>query len=452
MKPFLDWSSYRDAGLGDAYADIPKSGGNFARAVAVCINSRQCESNGRSVMCPSYRITGDSRLSTGGRVKLLKAALNSSKVRSNLANPALAEAMDLCVACKGCKRECEANVDMAMIKTEYLAQKYLRQRPPMRTRLFASLSETLHRHPWLRQLARKRNRYSLLSLLGEWTLGISHQRHVPQPSNETCLQQLAGQAPKALAEPSREVVLLIDTFTNNFSPETGLAAEKVLQRAGYQVHIAQAPQGERPLCCGRTHLANGLVAGARAEATRMLAVLLPHVLAGRRVIGLEPSCLLAIRDDYPFLGLAGEAGQVAQNTLLFEEFIAREIKGKRFSLKLSPVMTGDDPLLVHGHCHQKAAGALKALRKVLKSIPELRFELIDSSCCGGAGSFGLEKEHAAMSMQMAEHKLLPALRERPRARVLANGFSCQQQILAGLQRESLHLADLLLEASSDTVN
>lgn len=447
MKQFLDWSSYRDAGLGDAYADIPKSGGNFAKAVAVCINSRQCESEGKGVMCPSYRITGNPQLSTGGRVKLLKAALNSSEVGSSLADPALAEAMDLCVACKGCRRECESNVDMAMIKTEYLAQKYQRQRPSLRTRLFADLSQNLYRFPLLRRLTRMRNRNRVLALLGERTLGIDHQRPLPQARKTTFLQQLPEHTPASGGECLEEVVLLIDTFTDNFSPDTGAAAQKVLERAGYRVHIARAPKGERPLCCGRTHLANGLVTAARVEAMRMLAVLIPHVLAGRRVVGLEPSCLLAVREDYAFLGLGPEAAKVAANSLLLEEFIAREISRKRFRLKLSAVHTGGEALLVHGHCHQKAAGAVKAMRKVLKTIPELRFEIIESSCCGGAGSFGIEKEHAGFSMQMAELTLLPTLRERPQARVLANGFSCQQQIHAGSRRESLHLAELLLEAS-----
>lgn len=452
MKQFLDWSTYRDAGLGDAYADIPRTGGNFARAISVCINSQRCESEDRGLMCPSYRVAGDTNLSTGGRVRLLKAALNTSKVRTSLAAAEVAEAMDLCVACKGCKRECENGVDMAMIKIEYLAQQYIRHKPSVRTRLFANLSSLLHRHPVFRPLTRLRNRYGVLARLAEMTLGIAHRRAIPQPVEKTCLQQLREQPAKPVDEGRDEVVLLIDTFTNNFSPRTGEAAKRVLDMAGYRVHIAMAPEGERPLCCGRTHLANGLVAQAKTEALRMLEVLVPHVLAGRRIVGLEPACLLAIRDDYTFLGLGQEAKRVAQQALLFEEFVAREISSKRFSLELWPVNTGEQPLLVHGHCHQKAVGAMKAMRKVLKAIPELKFELIESSCCGGAGSFGIEAEHADMSTRMAELSLLPALRKKPHAPILANGFSCQQQIREGTQRNAIHLAELLLQASGGGIN
>ncbi len=452
MKSYLDWSSYCDAGLGDAYADIPKSGGNFAKAVSVCINSRQCESDGKGVMCPSYRISSNPALSPGGRVRLLKAALNSDHVDNSLTSAEIAEAMELCVACKGCKRECENSVDMAMIKVEYLAQQNAHTKPSLRTRLIGQLSEQLHRYPLARPLARLRNGSRLIARLGEWLFAISRKRSVPQPLEKTCLELIEEYGDRPVKSPIDEVVLLIDTFTNNFSPNTGLAAKQVLERAGYRVHIAQAPTEERPLCCGRTHLANGLVEQAKAEAMRMLEALIPHAMAGRRIIGLEPSCLLAIRDDYAFLGLGDEAKHLANQALLFEEFIAREISSKRFKLELLPVNTGEQPLLVHGHCHQKAVGAMKSMRKVLKAIPGLKFELIEASCCGGAGSFSIEKEHAEMAMQMAELSLLPVLREKPKAPILANGFSCQQQIREGVQRDSMHLADLLLQASAGSPN
>ena len=449
MKSYLDWSSYRDAGLGDAYADIPKTGGNFAKAVSICINSRQCESDGKGVMCPSYRVSSNPNLSPGGRVRLLKAALNSDDAGTSLTSAEIAEAMDLCVACKGCKRECENSVDMAMIKVEYLAQQNARKKPSMRTRLIGRLSEHLHSFSLARALVKLRYRSTLIAQLGEWLLDISHKRSVPQPIKHTCLELLRQSEDPKTESPIDEVVLLIDTFTNNFCPSTGIAAKKVLERAGYRVHIAQAPEDERPLCCGRTHLANGLVDQARTEAKRMLEVLAPHAQAGRRIIGLEPSCLLAIRDDYNFLDLGDSAKSVASQALLFEEFIAREISKKRFQLELNSINTSGEKLLVHGHCHQKAVGAMKSMRKVLKIIPELDFELIEASCCGGAGSFSIEKEHTDIAMQMGELSLFPLLREKPHAPILANGFSCQQQIQEGVERESMHLAELLLQACGE---
>lgn len=452
MKHVLDWSAYRNAGVGDAYADIPKTGGDFARAVSVCINSRQCESLDKGVMCPSYRVTQDPLLSTGGRVRLLKAALNATDDgEPPLDEAELAAAMDLCVGCKGCKRECENEVDMAMIKVEYLAQRYRRQPPSLRTRLLGDVSRQLNTRPLFKRLPRLRNRLPLLARLGEWWLGLSAARGLPEPVARP-FNQRSPETPVGADSSPRlgEVVLLIDTFTDHFAPENAEAAIAVLERAGYGVVIARpgddTPEPERPLCCGRTLIAHGLVEEAKHEARRMLSVLLPHVQAGRTVVGLEPACLLAIRDDYRFLGLGEAAERVAAKAILFEEFIAREISAKRFQPELKPLDTGGQPLLVHGHCHQKAVGAMKSMRKVLKAIPALEFTLIDSTCCGMAGSFGIEKEHAAMAMQMAERSLLPALREKPAARVVANGFSCRHQIREGVDRPAVHIACLLREA------
>lgn len=451
MKHVFDWSSYQDAGVGDAYADIPKTGGDFARAISVCINSRQCEAKQqdapKGLMCPSYRVTHDKHLSTGGRVSLLKAALNDEQGESALLDDSLAQAMALCVACKGCKRECENEVDMAMIKAEYLAQRHKHQGASLRTRLLANISKNLYHYSFLKSLLRLRNKQPAFAKLTEIAFGISAQRQIPEPVTQAFSQRKSEHASE---ESHTEVVLLIDTFTNNFAPENAEAAIAVLNRAGYKV-ITTQPSGikketDRPLCCGRTHIANGLVEQAKLEAKRMLSVLLPHVEAGRKIIGLEPACLLAIRDDYKFLGLGEQANKVAAQAILFEEFIAREKAAKRFNLELRPVDTNGQALLVHGHCHQKAVGAMKSMRKVLKLIPGLNFQFIDASCCGMAGSFGIEKEHADIAMQMAELSLLPTLREQPQARIVANGFSCQHQIKEGVGRPSLHIARFLQEA------
>jgi len=452
FNPILDWSSYQDAGIGDAYADIPRHGDNFAKAVAVCINSRRCEAEFKGVMCPSYRILHDSLYSTGGRVHLLKAALNTETDDIPFADSKLAMAMDLCVACKGCKRECENEVDMAMIKVEYLAQLLTQKKPSLRTRLLANLSRQLQFRKGIRIVLMLRNRLPLLAKLGELVFGLSAQRTLPEPVSTAYLQRPV-KFPRDEASTNTntlfhsEVVLLIDTFTNHFTPENAEAAIRVRTRAGYRVITTQTnADRDRPLCCGRTHIAHGLVDEARKEAQRMLAVLLPHVEAGLPIIGLEPACLLAIRDDYKFLGLGAAANKVASHAILFEEFIAREIAAKRFDLKFNRMKDESQPLLVHGHCHQKAVGAMKSMRKVLKQIPDLQFEFIESSCCGMAGSFGIEKEHAEVAMQMAEQSLLPAIYQQPKARILANGFSCRHQIREGANRPAMHIAQLLNEA------
>jgi len=426
--------------MGDAYADIPKSGGNFAKAVSVCINARQCERTEKGVMCPSYRVTGDAHHSTGGRVRLLKQLLNHELP---LDDRALAETMDLCLACKGCKRECENAVDMAMIKIEYLAQRYQISAPSLRTRLLASMPWLLAHMPLIKPLIALRNRQPWLAGLGESLFGISSKARLPEPvpafNPEESTQHHSETNP---AHP--EVALLVDSFSRHFAPEHITAARRVLQQAGYGVFIVESSQQQAPLCCGRTQLAHGLVDAAKKNAVAMIAALLPHVQAGRTVIGLEPACLLAVRDDYRFLGLGDDAAKVADAALLFEEFIARETMAGRFTLKFRPV-EDDKPILVHGHCHQKAVGAMKSMRRVLKLIPGLKFELIDATCCGMAGSFGIEKEHTEAAVAMAEQGLLPALRAKPDAKIIANGFSCRHQIDACEQRPSTHLAMLLAQ-------
>jgi Fe-S oxidoreductase len=368
MKTFLDWSAYKDAGMGDAYADIPKTGGDFAKAVAVCINSGLCRTHSKGVMCPSYRVSGVDGHSTGGRVKMLKAALNGELGALPFADPELAEAMDLCVSCKGCKRECENEVDMAAIKIEYLAQRQAQTGPSLRTRLFAGLPRFLHRWPWLKGLPALRNRQPWLAALGEKALGISARRRLPEPATH------AFRAPEhgAAGEIAREVVLFVDTFTLHFEPDIAAAALAVLNAAGYRAIVAGAAADDaeagRPLCCGRTWLAHGLVADARREASRVLAALLPHADAGRPIVGLEPACILSLRDEHTMLGLGEPALKLAQRILLFEEFIAKEHTAKAFALEFKPA-AGTTPVLVHGHCHQKAVGAMKSMRKVLKLVP-----------------------------------------------------------------------------------
>ncbi len=444
MKTYLDWSAYKESGMGDAYADIPKQGGDFAKAVAVCINSRQCETKGKGVMCPSYRVSDNPQLSTGGRVRLLKALLNGELP---LDDAELAEAMELCLGCKGCKRECENSVDMAQIKIEYLAQRYATKTPSLRTRLFAHTPRWLHRLPWLKNLVRWRNRFSLLAWLGDLIIGVTASRRLPEAAEKAFTVQNTSSATD-----TQEVVLFIDTFSHHYDPQIAEAAVTVLNRAGYRIIVA-APDAEtsepqRPLCCGRSYLAHGMVQEARAEAERTLRILKPYAEAGLSIVGLEPACLLAIRDDYRAMHLGDAAETVAAQAILFEEFIVREEKAGRFKLKLKPLSL-TDKLLVHGHCHQKAVGAMKSMRRVLKLIPELEFELIEASCCGMGGSFGLESEHAEMATAMAEDSLLPTIRANANSPLLANGFSCREQIVEGSGRRPKHLAELLCESSED---
>lgn len=440
IKTRLDWSAYDSYGAGDAYAQIPARGGAYGKAAAVCIGNRQCQRDEKGVMCPSFRVTQDAKHSTQHRAATLRAALDGEYGAQPFIGPNLAEAMELCVGCKGCKRECPNGVDMALLRTEVLAQRWMGLgRVPLRERLFAYMPHFamhLRRLDWLGAV---RERIPLAAKVLQHWLGISARRSLPRASAKDFLSSLPQAAP--VRENAREVVLLVDTFSNHFDPQIAGAALEVLQAAGYVVHIARAADGERPLCCGRTFLSNGLVAEARAEAMRMLDALWPFADLGLPIIGLEPSCLLMLRDEYHALGLGERVLTIAKSALLLEEFLAREHDAKRLALQFKPVA---EKVLVHGHCHQKAFGAMKAMRKVLGLVPELQLEFIESSCCGMAGSFGMEAEHYDVSMQMGELALFPQVRAAAAdTLVIANGTSCRHQIRDGAVRESQHLAQVL---------
>ena len=281
--------------MGDAYADIPRTGGDLARAVLVCINSHQCESKQKGVMCPSFHVTDEAALSTGGRIRLLKATLNGGLGESPFTDPMLAEAMNLCVACKGCKRECENEVDMAMIKIEYLAQQYQQIKPRLRTRILANLSANLQYIGCFRYFPKIRNRFRLLARLSEVFLGLSARRNLPELPRHSFEKRLAKQSSGRINNLQTdamvgEVVLLLDTFTNNFNPENAEAAIRVLNRAGYRVHFAKADEEQadtrHPLCCGRTQLANGLVEAAKQNARKMIIALLPYCRMSSQVVRL----------------------------------------------------------------------------------------------------------------------------------------------------------------------
>ena len=237
----------------------------------------------------------------------------------------------------------------------------------------------------------------------------------------------------------REVALLVDTFNRYFEPENAYAAIRVLQAAGYRVQVAQPQHGGRPLCCGRTFLSAGLVDEARVEAKRVVAALAPWVARGIPVLGLEPSCLLTLRDEYGVLLPGTEA--LANSAFLLEEFLASEAEAGRLKLNLKPIAA---TALLHGHCHQKAFGAMGAVESALRLIPGLKVDTVESSCCGMAGSFGYEAEHYEISMKMGEANLLPAVRKAaPDALIVADGTSCRHQIAHGAKRQAMHVVRAL---------
>ncbi|HVC56100.1 MAG TPA: FAD-linked oxidase C-terminal domain-containing protein, partial [Stellaceae bacterium] len=421
----LDWSDW----------------GSFASAVEMCNNNGACRKSDPGVMCPSYRATGDEQHLTRGRANSLRLALSGQLGADALVSPEMRDTMALCVSCKGCKRECPTGVDMARMKIEFLHHYNKRHGSSLRDRLVAYLPRYAPYAARLAPLLNLRNRMKLLAGLGERLLGLSARRQLPQWASSP----YRGSTDTGPAG-GRNVVLLVDTFNRYFEPENAWAAERVLARAGYRVTTPEPAVG-RPLCCGRTFLAAGLIDEAKAEARRTLAALLPAIKAGTPIIGLEPACLLTLRDEFPAMLPGADSTALATHAQLFEEFVASERAAGRFALPLA-AMPGQSALL-HGHCHQKAFGTVAAAADALRLIPELTVETFDSTCCGMAGSFGLEAEHYDVSMRIGELGVLPKMRDAaPDTLIAACGTSCRHQIAEGAGRAARHIVRILDDAST----
>jgi FAD/FMN-containing dehydrogenase/Fe-S oxidoreductase len=418
----LDWSEW----------------GGFAAAAEMCNNNGACRARDAGVMCPSFQATGDEQHLTRGRANTLRLALTGQLGPDALISDEMRETMEFCISCKGCKRECPTGVDMARMKIEFLHH-YRRRHPlTVRDRLVAYLPRYAAPAARVAPLMNLRNRLPPLARFGERRFGLSAHRKLPNWSARPYRGASSGSGP--------EVVLLVDTFNRYFEPENARAAERVLLRAGYRV-LSPEPARWRPLCCGRTFLSGGLVDEARAEAQRMLDALASHVAAGTPIVGLEPSCLLTLRDEFSAMLPGAQTRALAERAQLFEEFVESERAAGRFELTLSP-MEGRTALL-HGHCHQKAFGTVGAAVKALQLIPSLAVETFASTCCGMAGSFGYEAEHYEMSLKIGELGALPRMRAAPSDTLLAaNGTSCRHQIADVLGRQAWHLVRILDDASA----
>ena len=362
---------------------------------------------------------------------------------------AVHEAMDLCVGCKGCKRDCPTGVDMAKMKVEFLHHYKAKHGYSFKDKLIAYLPDYA---PWASRFApllNLRDRIPGLAALSEKLLGLSRRRTLPQWKtrnffNSGLDKKTFGATREEVLAASKPVVLFVDTFNGYFESDNATSALKVLQAAGYTAHVATKTIADgKALCCGRTYLASGMVDEAKAKARELVAALLPFAENGIAIVGLEPSCLLTLRDEMLVMGLGEEAQTISRHALLLEEFLAHEAAAGKLETLKAALKPTTQTILLHGHCHQKAFGAVSPIIDVLKLIPGAKAELIESSCCGMAGSFGYEASHYDVSMQMAELSLLPAVRQQPDAIVVADGTSCRHQIRDGAQREAIHVAVLL---------
>jgi Fe-S oxidoreductase len=421
----FDWSAYSG------------SGGGFQGAVEMCNNNGACRALKGGVMCPSFRVTRDERDVTRGRANTLRLAITGQLGPDALTSDDMAETLKLCVSCKACRRECPTGVDMARMKIEVLRARAEKNGLSLHDRIvgylprYAPYAARLH---WLLNL---RDVVPGAAMLSEAMAGFSARRSLPKWRADTFDEASAAQG----GGEKGDVVLFADTFNRYFERENIDAAVAVLTAAGYHVRFAMPDDDGRPLCCGRTFLSIGKVDEARREAERTLAALAPYVARGVPVIGLEPSCLFSFRDEIPSLVKSDVAHRVADDALLFEEFLAREAKAGKFALDLAPMKKR---ALLHGHCHQKSFDTMTAVEATLRLIPELAVETVESSCCGMAGSFGYRAETIEVSRAMGELSLLPAVRKAPDdALIVTDGTSCRHQIHDGAGREAIHVARVL---------
>ena len=410
--------------------------GGFSGAVEMCNNNGACRKTDSGVMCPSYRVTKNEKDLVRGRANTLRLALSGQLGSDALTANEMLETMRLCVGCKACQNECPTSVDMAKMKSEVLYQRIQRFGSSLRDKLIAYLP---HYAPWLRKapwIGNLRDQIPGLPWLSEKIIGLSKDRKLPRWDS-------AYQEPPTEASTNRPAVILFgDTFNRSFETKNLYAARKVLEAMGYQV-IEPKPD-KRPVCCGRTFLASGMIDRAKKEATRFVATLEPYVRQGIPIVGLEPSCLLTLRDEFSVLLDAATADFIAKHAFLFEEFIENELAAGRAKLNLSTAKCSE--VLVHGHCHQKAARVMRPVEALLKRIPGLDVTMINSSCCGMAGHFGYQKETFSESIAMAELDLAPAIRNASEStRIIADGTSCRHQIADTTSREAEHVAIILAE-------
>jgi FAD/FMN-containing dehydrogenase/Fe-S oxidoreductase len=405
----------------------PGDDARFSRAVLRCVGVGKCRREEGGVMCPSYRVTREEKHSTRGRARLLFEMLSGQVITEGWWSREVREALDLCLACKGCRTECPAGVDMATYKAEFLHHHY-------RGRLRPRAAYAMGLIPWWARIASLApGMANGFSELLKRAAGIAPQRTLPTFAQRTFRDWFAARERRAEGV---RLLLWPDTFTNFLQPEIGQAAVEVLEAAGFRVEIPR-----KILCCGRPLYDFGMLDLARRQLRRVLDALRPEIAAGVPVVGLEPSCVAVFRDELV--------------NLFPEDETARRLSAQTFTLSELLLRAGFEPpkieakAIVQAHCHHSAVMGLDADRALLGRLG-VDFQILDSGCCGMAGAFGFERDHYEVSVACGERVLLPAVRESdPETLILADGFSCREQIAQATGRKALHLAQVVRKAVSD---
>jgi FAD/FMN-containing dehydrogenase/Fe-S oxidoreductase len=427
-------SNLREVPGPDRYVSRIAFPGGMRAAADRCMNIGLCRKTASGVMCPSYMATLDEEHSTRGRAGALVKALSMSDPRAALGDERLHEILDLCLECKACKSECPLGVDMASLKTEALAAHHEQHGVPLRSRMFGSVRALNRMGSAAAPVANLLGGVRPARRLAERWLGVAAARPLPRFERDNLARWHARRPAAAAAGDQGELVFLGDSFTSFTEPAVARAAIELLEAAGWTVRL------ETGACCGRASLSKGLV----DQAARRARHLAGRVAGHGPIVGVEPSCLLTLRDDYPAL-LPGDprAQAIAAASTLPEELLLQAIADGR--LALGPV--AGKRILFHGHCHQKAVTGTAATVALLRAIPGAEVTEVDAGCCGMAGSFGFEAEHYDLSLRIGELRLFPAVRAEPADTIIAaSGVSCRQQIAHGTGREARHPLEIVRSA------
>ncbi len=414
--------------------------GGFDRAVEMCNGAGICRKRTTETMCPSFMVTRDETHSTRGRANALRAAMSGHLPVTEITSQRMYDVMDLCIECKACKAECPSSVDMAKIKFEFLARYHDQHGIPLRSRLFSDIFRISRwSSGFLAPVANFGLKNKLVRKGMEKTVGISAKRTLPSFTREPFTQWFKNRPPKENNKGSNPMVLFIDPFNNYNYPEVAIAATELLEAAGFEVLVVNVPDDGRP------SISKGLVNKARTAARDCVGRLAPYAEKDIPIVGLEPSSLLTFRDEYLYL-LPGDprAQKVSDHAFTFEEFLFEKAQNKDLALKFT-----DKPahILLHGHCHQKSLVGTGPSKSILTLPENYTVTEVDSGCCGMAGSFGYEVEHYEISMEMAERRLLPSVRQTTNDTIIvAAGVSCRQQIKHGSGRQAYHPAEVLRNA------
>jgi len=406
--------------------------GGLAGAALKCVGIGKCRKTEAGVMCPSYMATREEVHSTRGRARILFEALTTDLLPEGFADPALREALDLCLSCKGCKAECPSSVDMAAYRAEFFSNYYRSHRRPLSSAFFGRMNQVARIASYAPSLANALSHAPVLQELAKKALAIHPERTLPRFARRTFRSWF--QRRTAPGANMREVVLFPDTFNNFFEPHVAIAAVEVLERAGFRVIVPR-----EQLCCGRPLYDQGMLDVAKARLSDVMEVLDPFVAVGIPIVGLEPSCILTFRDELPSLFSEDpRAKALASSSFLLDEFIARE--APEFA---PPALSRRT--IVQGHCHQKAIAGIGNEVALLSRAAGANLEVLDAGCCGMAGAFGYDRDHFEVSKTIGTRVLIPAIdKSPPDAIIVADGFSCRSQIRHFCpSRSPMHLAEVL---------